>query len=147
MLKKLFSAALIVFINMAAYSQLNTAVVKNSYEIKKEIPSKAFLQFARSLKPGSVSGSYDKQMKLISGNVTPQMDGEMLSKKIVQLAGAVKPAMFKQGYKFNAGPFEKNMQASMNLLKSFESGLKPEAMQDGWKFQKNAWLEEIGKIK
>ena len=145
--KNLVAASFLLVFNLSAFSQLNKATVKNSYEIKKEIPSKSYLQFTKALKPSAVKGGYEKQMKEAAAGVNAEMTGEMMTKKIVSLSATIKPEMMKKGFKLTPGPFTKTMGNSMILLKELEDGLKPEAFNDGWRFQRNAWLEEIGKIK
>ncbi len=138
--------SLMLFFHLLVHSQLNPSV-KSTYEVRKEIPAKVFTQMVQSLKPVAFSGSFEKQKKSLLSNVSPNMDGELMTKKVAELAAAIKPDMMRKGYSFVPGTSVKTMSYSLGLLKDLQNALKPEALADGWKFQKNAWLEEISKVK
>ena len=107
--------------------------------------------FVKGIKPSSFLPSWlpvksqwlEKALK--SGGATG------LAGNIAALAGFIKPSLFKQGFNLKdlqkSAGLVKSLTDAAGLFKNLESNLKPEAMTDNWKDQRNGWLSALGQLK
>ena len=146
MKRELSILMMMLFMHFAGIAQLNSSV-KSTFEVRKELPAKVYTQLVQSLTPAAYIGSSDKQKKSLLTKVSSDMDGEQMARKVADLVAAVKPEMLRKGFSLATTTSAKTMSYSLSLLKDVEIALKPEAFIGGWKFQKNAWLDEISKVK
>ncbi|WP_462252275.1 hypothetical protein [Ferruginibacter sp.] len=142
---------LFVLCCFAAMAQLNKSTIAPNEIVIKELPAKVFTQFLQSaVKSTAYKGSFAKEKKALLKNIESS-DPALIAKKISLLTGLIKADMFKNNFNTlsitSRSATVTTMPAAITLLKDVEAGLKPEAITGIWGLQRNAWLEEVNKIK
>lgn len=108
-------------------------------------------QFTNAVKPSSFTDAWASNKGSFLSNAGKITDAVGVGKSIASLAGFIKPGMFKQGFNVQnlistAGTI-KTMAQATGLLKSFEGGLKPEALTSSWAGKRSGWLSALSLIK
>lgn len=149
-MKKLVLLPFFLIAAHIAFAQLSKNATVSTDSILKQIPAKVFTQFVHTaLKPTAVTTEYAKNKKMILKNIENATPG-ILAQKITTVLSFIKPEMLKK--EFNKTAFDNSattavtMVSVVALLKELEAGLKADALENIWSFQKKAWLSDISKV-
>lgn len=108
-------------------------------------------QFTNAIKPSSFTDKWAGSKGSFLSTAGKVTDAVGVGKSLASLAGFIKPDMFKQGFNvqnlISTAGTVKTMAQATGLLKSFEGGLKPEALISGWAAKRSGWLSALNLIK
>ncbi|HEY0680433.1 MAG TPA: hypothetical protein VGD17_19255 [Chitinophagaceae bacterium] len=112
---------------------------------------KLLTQFANAIKPSALTNEGTSQKGSWISKAQKVSDAVSFASSVSSLAGLVKPGMFKQGINaqtiLQTANTVKTMSDAAGLLKTFEGGLKPEALLSSWSKQRGGWLSALNLFK
>jgi hypothetical protein len=107
--------------------------------------------FSKAIKPASFIDKWTAGKTGWLASAAKVATAPGVAKSVSQLAGFIKPGMFKKGFNvdnlMSTANTAKTMGDAMGMLKTLEGGLKPEALTSGWADQKTGWLSALSMIK
>ncbi len=108
-------------------------------------------QLTNAIKPASFTDAWSGSKSGFLGQASKISNAVSMASTISSLAGFIKPAMFKEGSSastiMSTANKVKTMADAAGLLKSFEGGLKPEALLSSWSGQRTGWLSALNLLK
>lgn len=145
-MKKIISLSLLLALVVSVNAQLPDAVNKAA----GSNAGKLLTQFGNALKTTSLLSSFAGQKSGWLAKAGKVADAASMASSVAQLAGGIKPTMFKSGFDVNSlistAATVKTMASAGGLLKSLSGGLKPEALTDSFNSQKPAWETALGML-
>jgi hypothetical protein len=132
-------------------SNLNAQLPQLSTENQKVNAASLLTQLTNAIKPSSFLENWASGKSGWLSKAAKAVNPSAIASSVSSLAGFIKPGMFKNGFSLQnlqkAASAAKTMNDASGLLKNFESGLKPEAMNDSWAGKRNSWLGALNLIK
>jgi len=108
-------------------------------------------QLVNAIKPTSFTSAFAGAKQGILGKAQKISSAADLAGTVSSLVGYIKPDMFKTGGTakslLDMSSKVKTMAEGASLLKSFEGGLKPEALTGSWSSMRTGWLSALNQIK
>lgn len=108
-------------------------------------------QFTNAIQPSSFTPAWNGSKGNFLSSLSSVKDAAGAGRSIAQLAGFIKPDLFKQGFNvqnlIQTANTVKTLSSAAGLLKSFEGGLKPAAFTNGWSQKRTGWLNALNLIK
>jgi len=108
-------------------------------------------QLINAIKPSSFTSAFAGAKDGILGQASKISSAASMASTVSSLVGYIKPDMFKTGSTakslLDMGTKVKTMAEGASLLKSFEGGLKPEALTSNWSGMRTGWLSALNQIK
>ncbi|MBA4167937.1 MAG: hypothetical protein H0X41_10415 [Chitinophagaceae bacterium] len=148
MKKKLSLVVIMLIILYATQAQLYVGSPESQQESIVLNPlAQSFSNFIKAVKPSAFSGAFAKQKSNFLSAASAIGSPSELGKHISQLCGFLKSTKLKTTFRkadfMKASLHTATMEGAKGLLKDLESNLKPDAMTDIWKMQRNSWLAEL----
>ncbi len=146
----ILSIATVVSLGTKAQLVVNGGQSANTHEVK-EGPGKLLKTLAEAIKTNAWLNTYTKQRNPFLNTAENVSNATGMAANISLLSTFIKPDKFKNGITRNtvmaAASAVTSMNQAKNLLKDFETWLKPEAINSIWKLERNGWLNEIELVK
>jgi hypothetical protein len=140
-------ALLVIYTAQAQLPKLNTNAVTGGANA-----GQLLTQFISAIKPSSFTSAFSGANKegLLS-KAKKAASAVDIASTVSSLAGYIKPDMFKQGTTaksiMDMGSKVTTMTQAAGLLKSFEGGLKPDALSSTWASIRPGWLTALNQLK
>lgn len=112
---------------------------------------KLLTQLTDAIKPTSFTDAWSGEKEGFLSMAGKISDAASIASTVSSLAGFIKPILFKDGV--SAGSLSKTastvktVSQAASLLKTFEGGLKPEALLSSWSGQRSGWLSALSLLK
>jgi hypothetical protein len=114
-------------------------------------PGQLITQFTNAIKPTSFTSGWAVAKDGILGKAQKVSNAMEMANTVSTLVSFIKPDMFKQGSTakslMDMSGKVKTMTEAAGLLKSFEGGLKPEALTSKWATVRPGWLNALNQLK
>lgn len=149
---KFLILSIVAIFTLGAKAQLivNSGQSANNQEAK-EGAAKLLNTFVEAIKSNTWLNTYSKQKSSFLNTTENVSDATGMAVNISLLATFIKPDKFKNGVTKNsvmsAASAVNSIGDAKNLLRNFETWLKPDAINPMWKLQRNAWINEIELVK
>ena len=108
-------------------------------------------QLVNAIKPASFTSAFAGAKGGILDKAKNIASASDMASTVSSLVGYIKPDMFKTGSTakslLDMGSKAKTMAEGASLLKSFEGGLKPDALTSNWSSTRTGWLSALNQIK
>ena len=138
---------------------VSLALIAVSHFVQAQIPKlggvanagQLVTQLINAIKPSSFTSAFAGAKDGILGQASKISSAASMASTVSSLVGYIKPDMFKTGSTaqslLDMGTKAKTMADGASLLKSFEGGLKPEALTSSWSNTRTGWLSALNQIK
>jgi hypothetical protein len=138
---------------------VSLALIAVSHFVQAQIPKlggvanagQLVTQLINAIKPTSFTSAFAGAKEGILGKAKNIASAADMASTVSSLVGYIKPDMFKTGSTaqslLDMGTKAKTMADGASLLKSFEGGLKPEALTSSWSNTRTGWLSALNQIK
>lgn len=114
-------------------------------------PGKLLTQLIGAIKPSSFTSAWAGAKDGVESNAQRASTAPEVASSVSSLANFIKPGMFLQGVSAQSigglASKVKTMSDAAGLLKTFESGIKPEAFVSSWLGQRGKWLSALNLLK
>jgi hypothetical protein len=114
-------------------------------------PGQILTQLTNAIKPTSFTSGWAGAKDGILGKAQKVSSAIDMANTVSTLVSFIKPDMFKQGSTakslMDMSGKVKTMTDAAGLLKSFEGGLKPEALTSNWSTVRPGWLNALNQLK
>lgn len=108
-------------------------------------------QLVNAIKPTSFTSAFAGAKEGFLGKAQKIASAADMASTVSSLVGYIKPGMFKTGTTskslLDMSGKVKTMAEGASLLKSFEGGLKPDALTSNWSGMRTSWLSALNQVK